>query len=194
LNETEFFRPIKQTVLANDWGTLTKHAFALKRRDGTWQNQTREAYDRGNGAACLLYNREQGTVLLVKQFRLPAKLNGHDGFLIEAPAGLLEGMEPAERMRAELEEETGFSISKLTLVFDAFMSPGSVTEKLACFIGTYTGNDQVSDGGGHPDEGEDIEVLHIPLDEALAMIASGEIADAKTIMLLQHLALNKEQI
>lgn len=194
MNETEFFRPIKQTVLADDWGTLTKHTFALKRRDGAWQEQTREAYDRGNGAACLLYNREQGTVLLVKQFRLPAKLNGHDGFLIEVPAGLLEGMNPAERMRAELEEETGFSVSKLTLVFDAFMSPGSVTEKLACFIGTYTGKDQVSDGGGHPDEGEDIEVLHIPLDEALAMISSGEIADAKTIMLLQHLALNKEQI
>jgi len=191
LNETDFFRPIEQIVLADDWGTLTKHTFSLKRRDGAWQQQTREAYDRGNGAACLLYNREQGTVLLVKQFRLPAKLNGHQGFLIETPAGLLEGMNPAERMRAELEEETGFSVSKLTLVFDAFMSPGSVTEKLACFIGTYTAKDQISEGGGHPDEGEDIEVLHVPLDEALAMIASGAIADAKTIMLLQYLALNR---
>ncbi len=194
LNETDFFRPIEQIVLADDWGTLTKHTFSLKRRDGAWQQQTREAYDRGNGAACLLYNREQGTVLLVKQFRLPAKLNGHQGFLIETPAGLLEGMNPAERMRAELEEETGFSVSKLTLVFDAFMSPGSVTEKLACFIGTYTAKDQISEGGGHPDEGEDIEVLHVPLDEALAMIASGAIADAKTIMLLQHLALNRDTL
>lgn len=194
LNETDFFRPIEQIVLADDWGTLTKHTFSLKRRDGAWQQQTREAYDRGNGAACLLYNREQGTVLLVKQFRLPAKLNGHQGFLIETPAGLLEGMNPAERMRAELEEETGFSVSKLTLVFDAFMSPGSVTEKLACFIGTYTAKDQISEGGGHPDEGEDIEVLHVPLDEALAMIASGAIADAKTIMLLQHLALKRDTL
>lgn len=194
LNETDFFRPIEQIVLADDWGTLTKHTFSLKRRDGAWQQQTREAYDRGNGAACLLYNREQGTVLLVKQFRLPAKLNGHQGFLIETPAGLLEGMNAPERMRAELEEETGFSVSKLTLVFDAFMSPGSVTEKLACFIGTYTAKDQISEGGGHPDEGEDIEVLHVPLDEALAMIASGAIADAKTIMLLQHLALNRDTL
>lgn len=194
LNETDFFRPIEQIVLADDWGTLTKHTFSLKRRDGAWQQQTREAYDRGNGAACLLYNREQGTVLLVKQFRLPAKLNGHQGFLIETPAGLLEGMNPAERMRAELEEETGFSVSKLTLVFDAFMSPGSVTEKLACFMGTYTAKDQISEGGGHPDEGEDIEVLHVPLDEALAMIASGAIADAKTIMLLQHLALKRDTL
>ncbi|WP_375572967.1 NUDIX domain-containing protein [Ahrensia marina] len=194
MNETDFFRPIEQIVLADDWGTLTKHTFSLKRRDGAWQQQTREAYDRGNGAACLLYNREQGTVLLVKQFRLPAKLNGHQGFLIETPAGLLEGMNPAERMRAELEEETGFSVSKLTLVFDAFMSPGSVTEKLACFVGTYTAKDQISEGGGHPDEGEDIEVLHVPLNEALAMIASGAIADAKTIMLLQYLALNRNTL
>jgi nudix-type nucleoside diphosphatase (YffH/AdpP family) len=192
VKETEFFRPIEQTLLCDNWGKLTKHTFALKRRDGTWQNQTREAYDRGNGAACLLYNRDQDTVLLVKQFRLPAMLNGHDGFLIEAPAGLLEGLDPAERMRAELEEETGYSVSKLTLVFDAFMSPGSVTEKLACFIGAYSAKDQVSEGGGHPDEGEDIDVLHIRFDKALAMIASGEIADAKTIMLLQHLALNRD--
>lgn len=194
MKETEFFRSIEQSVLSENWGTLTKHTFALKRRDGTWQNQTREAYDRGNGAACLLYNRHQDTVLLVKQFRLPAMLNGHDGFLIEAPAGLLDGLDPAERMRTELEEETGYSVSKLTLVFDAFMSPGSVTEKLACFIGDYAAKDQVSEGGGHADEGEDIEVLHIPLDDALAMTTTGEIADAKTIMLLQHLALNRDLI
>jgi nudix-type nucleoside diphosphatase (YffH/AdpP family) len=194
VKETEFFRSIEQSVLSENWGTLTKHTFALKRRDGTWQNQTREAYDRGNGAACLLYNRDQDTVLLVKQFRLPVMLNGHDGFLIEAPAGLLEGLDPAERMRAELEEETGYSVSTLTLVFDAFMSPGSVTEKLACFVGDYAAKDQVSEGGGHADEGEDIEVLHIPLDDALAMTATGEIADAKTIMLLQHLALNRDLI
>lgn len=192
MTDKHVFRPLEQTVLADNWGTLTKHTFALKRRDGTWQEQTREAYDRGNGAACLLHNKEQDTVLLVRQFRLPVRLNDEDGFLIEVPAGLLEGMDPAERMRAELEEETGFAVSKLTLVFDAFTSPGSVTERLACFTGTYTAKDQVSAGGGQVEEGEDIEVLHIPLNEALAMVRSGAIADAKTIMLLQHLALNRD--
>lgn len=193
--KAKFFKPHSQTVLANDWGTLTKHAFELKRSDGTWQQQTRETYDRGHGAACLLYNPTDNTVLLTRQFRLPAFVTGHedvaDGMLIEAPAGLLEGMNPHERMRAELEEETGFAVSKLTMVFNPFMSPGSVTERLACFIGTYSARDQVSEGGGHPDEGEDIEVLHIKMGDAMMMIASGEIADAKTIMLLQHLMLQQ---
>jgi nudix-type nucleoside diphosphatase (YffH/AdpP family) len=193
--QADFFRPISKTVLADDWGTLTKHTYQLKRSDGAWQEQTRETYDRGHGAACLLYNRHDDTVLLTCQFRLPAYVTGHDdvadGMLIEAPAGLLEGMNPADRMRAELEEETGFAVSDLTLVFNAFMSPGSVTERLACFIGIYSAKDQVSEGGGHPDEGEDIEVLHIKLADALAMIANGRIADAKTIMLLQHLALQQ---
>lgn len=189
------FRPISQTVLANDWGTLTKHTFALKRSDGAWQEQTRETYDRGHGATCLLYNPDEETVLLTRQFRLPAFVTGHedvaDGMLIEAPAGLLEGMNPHERMRAELAEETGFAVSKLTKVFNPFMSPGSVTERLACFTGTYSARDQVSAGGGKADEGEDIEVLHIKLGDAMTMIADGEIADAKTVMLLQHLALQQ---
>lgn len=193
--KADLFRPVSRTVLANDWGTLTKHTFELKRSDGAWQKQTRETYDRGHGAACLLYNQDADTVLLTRQFRLPAYVTGHDdvadGMLIEVPAGLLEGMNPQERMRAELEEETGFAVSQLTPVFNPFMSPGSVTERLACFIGTYSARDQVSQGGGHPDEGEDIEVLHIKLKDALAMIADGTIADAKTIMLLQHLALQQ---
>lgn len=193
--EADFFKPHSQTILADDWGTLTKHTFELKRSDGTWQQQTRETYDRGHGAACLLYNPTDDTVLLTRQFRLPAFVTGHedvaDGMLIEAPAGLLEGMNPHERMRAELEEETGFAVSKLTMVFNPFMSPGSVTERLACFIGTYSAKDQVSEGGGHADEGEDIEVLHIKLSDAMVMIVSGEIEDAKTIMLLQHLMLQQ---
>ncbi|MFK7791689.1 MAG: NUDIX domain-containing protein [Devosiaceae bacterium] len=191
MNDQEFLKAKADEILSDDWGTLTKHSFALKRRDGSWQEQTREVYDRGNGAACLLYNVQQDTVLLVRQFRLPAYLNEHDGFLIEAPAGLLEGLDSAERMRAELEEETGFKVSHLTQVFDAFMSPGSVSERIVCFIGNYTADDQVSDGGGHEDEGEDIEVLHLPLAQALEMMATGEINDAKTIMLLQHLAMKK---
>lgn len=193
--ETSFFRPILQTVLADDWGKLTKHSYQLKRSDGVWQDQTRETYDRGHGATCLLYNHDEDTVLLTRQFRLPAFVTGNDdvadGMLIEAPAGLLEGMNPDERMRAELEEETGFAVSKLTQVFNPFMSPGSVTERLACFTGTYSARDQVSEGGGKADEGEDIAVLHIKLGDAMTMVASGEIADAKTIMLLQHLTLQR---
>lgn len=191
MKETSFLRHISQTILSDNWGKLTRYTFALKRSDGTWQEQTREVYDRGNGATCLLHNRQTDTVLLVKQFRLPCILNDHDGFLIEAPAGLLEGLDPAERMRAELEEETGFRVSTLELVFDAFMSPGSVSERISCFTGTYSGKDQVSDGGGHRDEGEDIEVLHVPFDEAMSMIADGRIMDGKTIMLLQHMALSR---
>lgn len=190
-----FFRPLSQTVLADDWGTLTKHSYEIKRSDGVWQEQARETYDRGHGATCLLYNPDEDTVLLTRQFRLPAFVSGHedvaDGMLIEAPAGLLEGMNPDKRMRAELEEETGFSVSELIEVFNPFMSPGSVTERLTCFTGTYSAKDQTSEGGGKADEGEDITVLHIKLSDAMAMIINGEIADAKTIMLLQHLALQQ---
>lgn len=195
MSYTTVFRPLSQTVLSKDWGTLTKHTFQLKRRDGTWQDQTREAYDRGNGATCLLYNEKDGTVLLTRQFRLPVHVNRksdqQDGFLIETPAGLLDGMEPKERMREELEEETGFRVSDLSLAFDAYMSPGSVTERIACYTGTYSDANRVGDGGGKVEEGEDIEVMHVPLDDALDMIASGTIADGKTIMLLQHLALSR---
>lgn len=195
MTQASFFRPISQTVLADDWGTLTKHTYQLKRSDGVWQDQTRETYDRGHGATCLLYNPDEDTVLLTRQFRLPAFVGNHDdvsnGMLIEAPAGLLEDMNPDERMRAELEEETGFAVSQLTQVFNPFMSPGSVTERLACFIGTYSAKDQVSEGGGKLDEGEDIEVLHIKLGDAMMMVAKGEIADAKTILLLQYLALQQ---
>ncbi len=189
MSDPQSIRALESTLLSDHWGTLTKHTFELKRRDGSWQRQTREVYDRGNGAACLLHNPEQDTVLLIEQFRMPAYLNDHPEQMIEAPAGILEGMEPAERMRAELQEETGFEVSKLTKVFDAFMSPGSVSERIICFVGEYFMSDQVSDGGGHPDEGEDITVLHIPFDQAMEMMRTGEIADAKTIMLLQHLAL-----
>lgn len=191
---SRYFRPVSQVVLSDSWAVLTKHEFDYKRGSGDWQRQVREVYDRGHGAACLLLNPQTGTVLLTRQFRLPVYGPDHDGFLIEAPAGLLEGATPADRMRAELEEETGFRVSELEHLFDAFMSPGSVTEYLACFLGTYSAKDQVSDGGGHIDEGEDIEVLHIPLDQALEMIGNGEIRDAKTIMLLQHLALRQAGI
>lgn len=189
MRTSDFFRPIDQTLLSSDWGTLTKHRFALKRSDGSWQDQVREIYDRGHAAVALLYNEHEKTVLLTKQFRLPVYLTEQANILIEAPAGLLEGMEPAARMREELVEETGFAVSTLQHVFSAYMSPGSVTEKLEFFTGTYTSNDQVSQGGGKHDEGEDIEVLHVKLEKAMAMIADGRIADAKTIMLVQHLVI-----
>lgn len=183
------YRPISERVLADDWGRLTKYEYELRLRDGSWQQQTREAYDRGNGATCLLYNPANDHVLLTRQFRLPVLLNGGLTSLIETPAGLLEGAEPATRMRAELMEETGYEVSELTHLFDIYMSPGSVTEYLAFFHGEYAENHKVGAGGGSADEGEDIDVLEIALPEAMRMISRGDIRDAKTIILLQHLAL-----
>ncbi|WP_269583049.1 NUDIX domain-containing protein [Roseibium sp. Sym1] len=191
MKSAEFLDIVDSTVLSDEWGTLTRHKIRYRRRDGTWQEQVREVYDRGHGAACLLFNPETGCVLLTRQFRLPVWFSGKDPFVIEAPAGLLEGARAEERMRAELIEETGFDVSKLEFLFDALMSPGSVTEYLAFFTGTYHLKDKVSEGGGEPDEGEDIEVMHVPLARALAMVRAGEIADAKTIILLQELALRQ---
>lgn len=190
---TETVRLTSKTVLADDWGRLTKFGFDLRRRDGEWQAQTREVYDRGNGAVCLLFNEDAGTVLLTRQFRLPAFVNAHDGYLIEAPAGILDGADPITRIKAELEEETGYAVDELTHLYDVFMSPGSVSEYLAFFVGSYSEGQRRSAGGGDADEGEDIEVLEVPLESALAMISSGEIRDAKTIMLLQHLVLTQHK-
>jgi len=176
-------------LLSDNWYVLKTTRFDWKRRDGTWQTQNREHYDRGNGAVLLPYNPANRTVLLVKQFRYPAYVNGHDDLLIEAAAGLLDDAAPEVRIRAEVEEELGYRLGDVRKVFEAFMSPGSVTEILHFFIAEYDASMRIGDGGGHPDEGEDIEVLETTIDEALAMIADGRIRDAKTIMLLQHLAL-----
>ena len=180
----------EERLLSDNWYVLKTTTFDWKRRDGTWQTQSRETYDRGNGAVLLPYNRAARTVLLVRQFRYPAYVNGYDGLLIEAAAGLLDNAEPEARIRAEVEEELGYRLGEVRKVFEAFMSPGSVTETLHFFVAEYDAAMRIGDGGGHPDEGEDIEVLEPTLDEALAMIADGRIRDAKTIMLLQHLALN----
>lgn len=176
-------------LLSDNWYVLKTTRFDWKRRDGRWQTQEREHYDRGNGAVLLPYNPAARTVLLVRQFRLPAYLNGYDDLLIEAAAGLLDDAEPEVRIRAEVEEELGYRLGAVRKVFEAFMSPGSVTEILHFFVAEYDPSMKIGDGGGHPDEGEDIEVLEPMLDEALAMIADGRIRDAKTIMLLQHLAM-----
>ena len=176
-------------VLSDDWYILKKTTFSYQRTDGTWQTQTRETYDRGNGATILLYDPLRRTVILTRQFRYPAFVNGCDDLLIETPAGLLENANPEERIRAETEEETGFRVREVRQVFEAYMSPGSVTEKLFFFVGTYQPTDRISEGGGHAAEGEDIDMLELGIDEALTMIENGAIRDGKTIMLLQYAAL-----
>ncbi|PSJ41666.1 NUDIX domain-containing protein [Allosphingosinicella deserti] len=178
------------TLLSDNWYILKKTRFSFLRSDGRWQEQTRETYDRGNGAAILLFDRERRTILLVRQFRFPAFVNGHDDLLIEAPAGLLDARAPAEAIRAEVAEETGFAVGEVRQIFEAYMSPGSVTEKLHFFVGEYAPGDRVGQGGGCVAEGEDIAVLEIDIDEALTMIGDGRICDGKTIMLVQYAALN----
>jgi nudix-type nucleoside diphosphatase (YffH/AdpP family) len=176
-------------VLSDSYGTLKSTTLQWRRDDGTWQTQTRETYDRGQAAALLPYNRAQRTVILVRQFRYPAFMAGEDDLLIEAAAGLLDDISPEERIRLEAEEETGYRLHDVHKVFDAFMSPGALTEKIHFFVAEYEPHMRVSAGGGLADEGEEIEVLELGLDEALAMISDGRIVDAKTIMLLQHAAL-----
>jgi len=191
MENSDLYRPVSTTLLSNDWGKLTKYEFELKRRSGEWQRQTRETYDRGNGATCLLYNSETDCVLLTRQFRLPVFHNGGLTSLIETPAGLLEGAGASERMKAELLEETGYHVADIEHLYNIYMSPGSVTEYLAFFQGRYSEAARLTDGGGEFDEGEDIEVIHMPLDDAMSMIETGEICDAKTIILLQRMTIQK---
>src|SRR5471030_2608084 len=182
-------RITSQKLLSDNWYVLKKYEFELRRRDGTWQAQTREVYDRGNGATILLYNRARRTVVLIRQFRMPTFVNDYPGYLIEAAAGLLDNASPEKRIRLEAEEETGYRVGHVEKIYSAFMSPGSVTERIHFFIGEYQPGDRVSDGGGLEDEGEDIEVLELGFEEAIAWVADGTIVDGKTIMLLQYLEL-----
>lgn len=179
-------------TLSDVWGNLKRYTIAYKRNDGVEQRQFREVYDRGNGACILLYDKARGTIVLTRQFRLPALLNGHpDGMLLEVPAGLLDADDPVTAIKREAEEETGYRIHHVEEVLDPIMSPGSVTERLHHFIAEYTHADQVSAGGGHQGEGEDIEVIEVTLDDALAMVERREIIDAKTILLLYYARLKK---
>lgn len=181
----------KTEILSDDWYVLKKTTFKYSRLDGRWQTVTRETYDRGNGATILLYNLERGTVVLIRQFRYATFVNGNpEGRLIETAAGLLDNLHPERRIRQEVEEETGFRLNNVEAVFEAYMSPGSVTERVYFFVASYKESDRVSCGGGNYDEGEDIEVLELQFAEAMSMIRSGEICDGKTIMLLQHAALH----
>ncbi len=180
-------RNIKREILSDNWYTLNKITFEYQREDGSWETQSREAYDRGNGAAILLYNKSKGSVVLTRQFRMPTFINGNTtGMMIEVCAGLLDGDSPEECIKKEVEEETGFKIDKVQKVFESYMSPGSVTEILHFFIGAYENRMKVGEGGGAEDETENIEVLEFSFEKAMAMIATGEIRDAKTILLLQY--------
>jgi nudix-type nucleoside diphosphatase (YffH/AdpP family) len=176
-------------VLSDDWAILKKFTFDYRRRDGTLERQVRQTYDRGHGAVILPYDPERGTVLLVRQFRLPAYVSGHPEPLIEACAGLLDKDDPETCIRREAQEELGYRLRDTEPVFRVFMSPGSVTERLMFFIARYSPDDRIGQGGGDRHEGEDIEVLEVSLEEALGMIDEGQIVDGKTIMLLQHLKL-----
>ncbi|MGY3484072.1 nudix-type nucleoside diphosphatase (YffH/AdpP family) [Bradyrhizobium sp. USDA 4011] len=188
---------IADRVRVKDVQLLSKRRYELKsvtfdyrRSNGEWQTQVREVYDRGNGATLLPYNLNTRTVVLVRQFRYPAFANGYDDLLIEAAAGMLDDAAPEARIRAEAEEEIGYRLAHVRKVFEAFMTPGAVTEKLHFFVAEYDAAMRVSDGGGLADEGEDIEVLELAIDDALAMISDGRIVDGKTIMLLQYAALH----
>ena len=177
--------------LARNWGRFDDYTVTHARRDGTSQTIRREVYDHGSAAAVLLFAPGPRTVILTRQFRLPPHLNGDPAWLIEAPAGLLDGEAAAIAARREAIEETGYDPRDLVFLFDAYMSPGSLTEKCACFLGTYAPGQTVGEGGGLAHEGEDIEVFELGLDAALEMITTGEICDAKTILMLQALALRQ---
>lgn len=178
-------------VLSDNWYVLRKITYEYSKKDGSKLTQSREAYDRGNGATILLYNKEQKTVILTRQFRLPTFVNGNKtGMLIEACAGLLDKDNAEDCIRRETEEETGYKITEVRKIFEAYMSPGSVTEILYFFIAEYSKEMKVNDGGGVEHEEENIEVLELEIDNVMNMIGSGEIKDGKTIMLLQYIKLN----
>ena len=182
-------RIVDETLLADDWARLVKYTVVYRRRDGRHETIIRQVYDRGDGAAVIPYDPERGTVLLVRQFRMPVFLHDQDGQLIEACAGKLDDLDPEAAIRAELEEELGYAVKDLKPAFEMYMSPGSVGERLTLYTAEYTARDRVAEGGGREDEAEDIEVLEMRLEEAMAMVASGKIRDAKTVILLQHLTL-----
>jgi nudix-type nucleoside diphosphatase (YffH/AdpP family) len=186
----EKVRIVNTEVLSDNWYTLRKYTYEIQNNDGSWHTQTREAYDRGNGATILLYNKEKQTVILTRQFRLPTYINGNSsGMLIEAAAGLLDLDNPEECIRRETEEETGYKLTDVHKIYESYMSPGSVTEILYFFVAAYSKEMKVNEGGG-VDENEDIEVLELSFEEAYKMTTDGRIRDAKTIMLLLYAKAN----
>lgn len=182
---------ISSTPLSDNWGKLNKVKFNFMLSDGTWDTQVREVYDRGNGAVILLYNKEKGTVVLTRQLRIPTWFNGNpDGMMIEACAGTLDEDDPMECIIRETKEETGYELTDVRKIMEVYMSPGSVTEILYFFVGSYSDAMKTGNGGGVDGEHENIEVLEMPFDMAMHMITTGDIKDAKTIMLLQYAKIN----
>jgi GDP-mannose pyrophosphatase NudK len=182
---------LKTEVLSDNWYVLRKVTYEYEKKDGTKHTQSREAYDRGNGATILLYNQSQQTVILTRQFRLPTYLNGNEnGMLIEACAGLLDQDNAEDCIKRETEEETGYRVTDVRKIFEAYMSPGSVTEIVHFFVAQYSKAMKVNEGGGVAQEEENIEVLEIDIEKAMEMIATGDIKDGKTIMLLQYVKLH----
>lgn len=183
---------IDTQILSDNWYVLRKITYEFRKKDGTIKTQSREAYDRGNGATILLYNKEQETVILTRQFRLPTFINGNEsGRLIETCAGLLDNDNPEDCIRRETEEETGYKISQVQKVFEAYMSPGPVTEILHFFIAEYAKEMKLTEGGGLEHEEENIEVLELNITQAIDMIETGKTKDGKTIMLLHYMKLNQ---
>jgi nudix-type nucleoside diphosphatase (YffH/AdpP family) len=180
-------RIVREEVLSDHFLPLKNVTYMQRRRDGELQVQSREIYDNADGAAVLLYNRAHRSVVLTRQFRLGARLAGHDGFLLEAAAGMLDGADPATRALAEAREETGYAIDAVQPALQLYVSPASTTERLHLFVAEYERDRKCGDGGGKREEGEDIDVVELDFDDALAMIATGDIVDAKTVLLLLHL-------
>lgn len=180
-------RIVGEEILSDDYYPLKKVTYEQRRGDGSWQEQQREIYDAASGAAVLLYNRERRTVVLTRQFRLGARLNGSDGFLLEATAGVLDGAPPEQRVMAEAREETGYEIAHLAPVMQLYPSPGALTERIHLFVAEYDPARRYGPGGGKAEEGEDIEVVELDFDDALALVDTGGIVDTKTVLLLLHL-------
>jgi nudix-type nucleoside diphosphatase (YffH/AdpP family) len=182
---------VKVEILAENWNTLQRVTSDYQRSDGTWETQVREVYKKDDGSVILLYNKKRKTVILTRQFRLPTYLHSNkSGMLIEAPAGLLDGQDPEACIRRETEEEVGYRINEVERIFEAYMSPGSVMEKVYFFVAPYTDDMKISEGGGHEHEQENIEVIEISFDEAWTMMENGKIEDGKTIMLLYYAKVN----
>jgi nudix-type nucleoside diphosphatase (YffH/AdpP family) len=188
--ENDNIRIVGEEILSDNYYPLKKLTYEQRRHDGSWQRETREVYASASGAAVLLYNLEKRTVLLTRQFRIGARVAGHHGFLIEAAAGVLDGASPEDCARKEIREETGYQVERVDKVMELFASPGSLTERVHYFVAEYDPTLRAGPGGGKADEGEDIEVLELSFEDALARVASGEIVDAKTVVLLQYLRLH----
>ena len=178
----------KEEVLSDEHTTLKKYTFDIRKKDGEWETQEREVFDHGNAATVLLYNREEKTIVLTKQFRLATYVNGNpSGMLVETPAGLLEeGEAPEKTMLREIKEETGYEIENVQKVYEAYSSAGAFTELIHFYVAPYKRKQKVEEGGGLEEEGEEIRVMEIPFDKAISMVENGEIKDAKTILLLLH--------